>query len=269
MTRGISVSLLGLALIVLTSSCQNDSDRQDEDSGGFQLSITEDSISDQETVTVVGQGFAPGSIQLVQCNAESLPISPRSDCDMTKASKVLASVSSAGEFSSEYRMSAAIGVGTRKEIVCPDSDCALAVMGARDEVIASVGLEWAADTQLRLPPEIQVLDVQFSETSSRTRIEGSGFAPGSTVTLVQCPSDLSGGSSASVSAKDCLYDYGTTVTVGADGNVVAEMEIQSKFQRSNGKLVMCNRPSMPCVVADPWPTSPDNRMSAGVIRADR
>jgi Neocarzinostatin family len=182
-----------------------------------------------------------------------------SACDMTR----FAPVRSVGDGTVEAELTVRTVIGTGKRL---ETDCLQTARvvgtGYIDDttVVAVVPIDWAADAEAPPAPVLTISGLQLDESANTGSavVEGTGFMPGSTVSLVQCPKAQGGNG---VDADDCLYDYSTVATADESGELDVVVDIYPRFQRSSGELIDCVSTPDLCVISEPWPQEARNRMS--------
>ena len=134
-----------------------------------------------------------------------------------------------GSFDVDLDVRRFIDVGIRREVDCAVERCVIGV-GRPDDIAVDVEapLVFSPEAEAKSPPTLSVVAGAYSGIEAVGRVTGSGFAPGKVVRLSQCPL---GEAERSVSADDCLYENGLTVTAQEDGSIDGEMTVFSKFQR--------------------------------------
>lgn len=226
-------------------------------------SIEVDGIVGADGRTVVsGEEFQAGQqLIVVQCveGASQLPIAQ--GCDM-RGDRPTIEVAQDGAFEIELVVRPHIGVGVRREVDCLTVQCVVGV-GSSDDL--SIQFEARVAFSAEFPTlEVPTLNVHASEydgIQANADVTGSGFLPGSTVRLSQCPL---GPDPRSVDAEDCLYDYGVVLKVDQAGSMSTTMVVFSLFQRSDGETINCVETPTICVVAEPFPED-GNRMTIAEI----
>jgi hypothetical protein len=264
-----------MAVVLMASACTFESDGgptssqepttsesgNDSENPQPQVSIGTSDLSHLDTVLVSGRGFEPGyDIVVAECSNDATIGSSMADvCDMSEFVPVR--TNTGGEFEVSVVVRTVIGSGKRIETDCTQAQCVVGAGYLEDMAVRSTDrLRWS--TRAEVPPapvlEILSLDLNADENLGTAEVQGDGFVPGSKVNLVQCPIASTG---AGVDAEDCLYDYGTVTTADSQGQFMVSAVVYPRFQRSSGELIDCVASPEVCVVADPWPQEPANRMS--------
>lgn len=204
---------------------------------------------------VGGEGYAPGQqLILVQCVSNSDQMRFPDVCDMRGEQRIV-DIGDGGSFAVELVAHRYIAVGERREVDCAELSCsigvgdALAVGPSALVPIPEGGLAPGQDA-----PSLRISAPDYHDDSAPVEIAGAGFTPGSTIRLSQCPT---GEAERSVSAADCLYEYGLVVSADDDGEFIGSMVVYRVFQRSSGELVDCSSAPDVCAVAVPFPEEGD------------
>lgn len=215
---------------------------------------------DFSNVLVTGTGFDVESDMMVaQCRDESIGLDMASACDMSEFTPVRSSED--GTFEAELTVRTVIGTGKRLETVCLETSCVIGAGYIDDMAVVAVAtIEWADSAEVTSAPVLSISALQLDEDANAgtADVEGAGFLPGSTVNLVQCPRAQGG---TGVDADDCLYDYGAVAKADESGDLEVVVPVYPRFQRSSGELIDCVSTPDLCVISDPWPQTPENRMS--------
>jgi hypothetical protein len=231
------------------------------------LTIHTVEIEHLDRVSISGSGFKPKSdIVVAQCSDDAALGSDMQDtCDMSDFGP--AHADEKGSFEARVVVTTVLGIGQRIESDCLSTQCAIGA-GYVDNLIlgSSVPIEWSSSAKIEPAPvlSIQRLSLDGDTKSGSAQVSGVGFAPASTVSLVQCPIARDG---AGVDAEDCLYDYGTVVTADSSGKISVTLAVYPRFQRSSGALIDCVATPELCVIADPWPKARATRMSWVTFRS--
>jgi len=213
-------------------------------------------------VLVEASGFQTGAqLVLLQCSAEAGPY-PSGELCFMRPDRYIVEVEADGTFTQEFEVTPFIGVGVRREIDCLLDGCIVGVIPPdRSAVMSSDDLEFPPDFPSPEAPSLEIDVVEpYEENAATAQVAGTGFSPGSTVRLSQCPL---GTLPRSVDAEDCLYDYGLVTAADENGRVSGQMQVFQQFQRSDGELIDCVVTPEICVVADPFPESGDRMAIAG------
>ena len=152
-----------------------------------QVTVTPSSgLLDAQVVTVSGSGFAPnGTAYVSMC----LPgATDAFDCDSRQYPSV--PIDAAGSFTVQYRVIRFVRAAF--DTTTPPTDCAVAActIGAADFLTGTGTVVYTpvdfADVP-RVPPEVTLTPDTGLVDGQTVRVEGTGFRPGETVALRQCP----------------------------------------------------------------------------------
>jgi Neocarzinostatin family len=211
-------------------------------------------------LSLTGTGFdADSDMMVAQCLDESIGEDMASACDMSMFAPARSAAD--GTVEAELTVRTVIGTGKRLETDCLQTACVVGAGYIDDTTVVAVApIDWAADAEAPPAPVLTISGLQLDESANTgsAEVQGRGFMPGSTVSLVQCPKAQGGNG---VDADDCLYDYGTLATADASGELDVFVVVYPRFQRSSGELIDCVSTPDLCVVSDPWPKEAQNRMS--------
>jgi hypothetical protein len=160
-------------------------------------------LRDGQTIAISGAGFDPDAqVGMVEC---LIGATGTAQCDL--AGIRFTTTDAAGSLSSQFTVTRVINVGGALTDCATPNACVLGLQeSANPTVSATVALSFE-DVPIVAPavtvgPSTGLLDAQTVE------VEGSGFTPGATVALLECPAD-------SLLVSDC--DFSTGLFVQADG----------------------------------------------------
>jgi hypothetical protein len=255
-TRPTTSSTVSIDDTTLASSTSLE-DRNDR----TRLIVSPDGVQDGTDISVSGVDFAPAiDLVLVQCAGSAAKGSSLIDeCDMSERSA--ARTNEQGDFEASVVVRTVIAVGERTELVCTATTCAIGAGDITDlRLLELAPIPWADDAIVPEAPILQIVELSLDtdDNTGTAIVMGTGFVPGSTVTLVQCPvvQDVT-----KIDTEDCLYDYGAVTVADQSGRISTEMVAYPRFQRSSGELIDCVVAPATCAIADPWPQDPANRIS--------
>lgn len=270
--RPILVSTAAILIAITVGCTAGDANPDDSSPDADTVTTTSSAPSKQRLVAefdgpptdgsvahVKGSGFTPRSdVAVVQCVTEVRATRSRDDCDL--AATVPAHANAAGEFDAEIPVRTVISTGRELEVDCIASGCSIVAADITDtSASASTPIEWAQEATTPPRPELSIETLTFEADgkAGAAEVRGAGFAPGSIVTLVQCPLSDAG----ELDVEDCLYDHGATATADDHGNISARISVFGRFQRSTGELIDCVSDPGQCALADPFPRDRLNRPS--------
>lgn len=229
-----------------------------------QLAIGAGPVNDLDELTVQGTGFPPGAeVVLAQCtDGAAVGTAMIEACDLPDS--VIADAGPDGTFAAQFTIRSVIAFGTRREVVCPDSTCAMGAADATDTVLTLTPLTWSADAAVPPAPQLTIAELTLDpdKNTGTAVLTGSGYTPGSRVALAQCPATPAADG---VDAGDCLYNEGTIAFADERGDLQTEMAVYPRFQRSSDELIDCTAQPTVCTVADPWPEDNQNRISVATF----
>lgn len=154
-----------------------------------QLAIGAGPVNDLDELTVQGTGFPPGAeVVLAQCtDGAAVGTAMIEACDLPDS--VIADAGPDGTFAAQFTIRSVIAFGTRREVVCPDSTCAMGAADATDTVLTLTPLTWSADAAVPPAPQLTIAELTLDpdKNTGTAVLTGSGYTPGSRVALAQCP----------------------------------------------------------------------------------
>lgn len=226
---------------------------------GASVLLPDRAVRHGEAAVVQVSGFpAESKVVVAQCRlGVTVGASMPDNCDLATA-EVL-DLGADGAAAGALTMRSVLTLWPTVETVCPESGCTVGV-GRRDRIEAFAPIVWVEDVEVPGAPliELSSLELDASDNSGSVAVSGTGFAPGSTVNLEQCPAHLSG---AGIEAADCILEYGTAVVADERGNFSVTMTVYPLFQRSDGELIDCAESPDVCAVAVPWPPGEGTRIA--------
>lgn len=229
---------------------------------GPHVELAASGLRDRSTTVLTGGALPQGILQVVEC---ALPpdegqFSALQDCDLTRASRLHVVADGSGEIRRRIQVRAVIGVGKRREVLCPTAGCRIAVLDGTDRVVASTGISWAAKPNVKPAPTLTLSRIRLGERAGTVTVEGQGYAADKVIYLVQCPPNTRY-PTRGISASDCLYDYGHAFKTNSNGGFAGSMRVYNLYQRSDGTPINCRKVPSNCLIANAFPHSNDYRMS--------
>jgi hypothetical protein len=202
-------------------------------------------LTDHEMVTVTGRGFLPGEpVTVIEC-ATGSEVS-FGGCDYGTTANVTAGFGGKLHVSLpvERLIAPPIGVTSVSTVDCAASatSCVLFVEGESDALTEPLALSFNAG----VPAQTAAVRVQPStglDDNQRIAATGSGFAPFSTVALLQCSADALDGDLTA-----CDPSSVQNVTAGADGRISGSIDVHVTIGGYEG-LEDCTKSAGECVVA--------------------
>jgi Neocarzinostatin family len=190
-------------------------------------------LVDGQQVTVRGSGYSPNSsLGVIQCKA---PADGFDDCSGETARSFSANGSGGFELQYDVTRILEFGNGVEHDCAIPDSCFVVSVYVHGFQGRAAAPLQFRAEPAVSAWPDTNLTDGQDIQ------ISGYGYAPNSSLGIVQCPTGAT-------SIDRCDGRTADSFSADAAGNYVRRMVVYKQIQDAHGVVTDCSVADA-CVVA--------------------